>query len=65
MSALYLSSRFTSCVVHHHGQHASCHHRVAQCDLNAPLTLMLLVPIPWAGRVWAELVKVPAAQRLE
>jgi hypothetical protein len=29
------------------------------------LSLMLLVPIPWAGRVWAELVKVPAAQRLE
>ena len=25
------------------------------------LSLMLLVPISWAGRAWAELVKVPAA----
>ena len=25
------------------------------------LSLMILAPIPWAGRVWAELVKVPAA----
>ena len=25
------------------------------------LSLRLLAPIPWAGRVWAELVKVPAA----
>ena len=29
------------------------------------LSLMLLAPIPWAGRIWAELVKVPAAWRLE
>ena len=29
------------------------------------LSLMIMVPIPWAGRRWAELVKVPAAQRLE
>jgi hypothetical protein len=29
------------------------------------LCVMLLAPVPWAGCVWAELVKVPAAQRLE
>ena len=29
------------------------------------LSLMLLAPVPWAGRIWAKLAKVPAAQRLE
>ena len=29
------------------------------------LSLMLLAPVPWAGRIWAELAKVPAAQRVE
>ena len=29
------------------------------------LSLMLLAPVPWAGRVGAKLAKVPAAQRLE
>jgi hypothetical protein len=29
------------------------------------LCVMLLAPVPWVGCVWAELVKVPAAQRLE
>jgi len=29
------------------------------------ISLMLLAPVPFAGRVWAELVKVPVAQRLE
>ena len=29
------------------------------------LSLMVIAPIPWAQRRWAELVKVPTAQRLE
>jgi hypothetical protein len=37
-SVLSVSYRFGRFVVHHHGQHASHHNRVAQCGLNAPLT---------------------------
>jgi hypothetical protein len=38
MSALCFTPRLARLVVHHHGQHASHHHRVPQCGLNAPLT---------------------------
>ena len=40
MSALYVNTGFSQFAVHHHGQYASHHHRVAQCDPNAPLTAL-------------------------
>jgi Rhodopirellula transposase DDE domain len=43
MSAPHLSCRLRWLVVHHHGQHASRHHRVAQCGLSATLTKTELV----------------------
>lgn len=43
----------------------SSHGHVVKASGLRWLSLMLRVPIPWAGRVWAELVKVPAAQRLD
>ncbi len=39
----------------------SSHGHFAKASGLRWLSLMLLAPIPWAGRVWAELVKVPAA----